>query len=935
MTGVASAWVSGYEYRMPIEINNTGDNLTYFQYNFTIDTATLVTAGKMQADGSDCYITNATDVLQTFWNESAFNDSNTIIWVNASSLGNASNTTHYMYYGNSSASALMNGTSTFGFFDDFSQGTRFADGYHTDIINTTAPDYGEPTIIAGSTQIDMWYYGGAGNTIEYVNSTDGYTFTDPATTDLPTGLMRPHILKNGTTYYLYVTGNSDTNVYLYTSTNKINFTSQGVVLTISSGWEGNNIGNTFVWVEDGEWYMLYEAKGSVWQIGLANSTDGTTWTKNTSNPTFTHSGAGNPELARLSSEVLKHNGKYYMYYHVMPDVYRAYSTNLTVWTQEGKIGGINKTPSSYHHGDAALAQYNNKTYMWWTPTNQVDTSYLNVVIDDRSYAKMLAISPNYTEYNITDKWIGDTSYGTVSDGTLTYLGDSSWRRMFSKDGATEKTFGPTMAGRFNASISAAGAEIGFAPNPCCNNRTIVYNTGYISHDGASQEITTGEWGYGTKYTFDIKQIGSVSDKYYINDVLNTTHSTNPGSGAVPVEIASYDANVVCDWYFVHTHAATMPTVSVGTETTNAPNITSWQNNKTSNNTLDFTINTSESVNFNATANQSGTWQWDINMSHNYDNITHSWSTTGLKYVSVNITNINGTSSDITWNVTVESSTPPTNLNNFTFTNPAITPTAIRENNPFTVTVDINDSDGIITTAIVKISDNNYTMTNTAGDTWSYTFTATSTPTRYYVQNFYAQDNDSAWNSTTSTLYIDAVSSTGTGSSGGITPVTTPTPTPTPGPTAIPIPFTDTNITEILENVEQSVKAILGLYEDGNYISIFKINTDAQEKIYTKEIYIENPGNCTIVDNASAINKCVPGTDMVTISMPFDPEDAGMFYSTRDYVEISTDSELYYVNVDILVINLYAIFSMETILFSLIIVGAVIYFRNKNGRNGNR
>lgn len=119
--------------------------------------------------------------------------------------------------------------------------------------------------------------------------------------------------------------------------------------------------------------------------------------------------------------------------------------------------------------------------------------------------------------------------------------------------------------------------------------------------------------------------------------------------------------------------------------------------------------------------------------------------------------------------------------------------------------------------------------------------------------------------------------------------------------------------------------------DDNYISIFKINTDTQEKIYTKEIYIENPSNCTIVDNASAINKCVPGTDMVTISMPFVPEDAGLFYSTRDYVEISTDSEMYYVNVDILVINLYAIFSTETVLFLLIIVGAVIYSRNKHGR----
>ena len=87
-------------------------------------------------------------------------------------------------------------------------------------------------------------------------------------------------------------------------------------------------------------------------------------------------------------------------------------------------------------------------------------------------------------------------------------------------------------------------------------------------------------------------------------------------------------------------------------------ITSWQNNKTLNNTLDFTINTSEEVNFNATANQTiTTWNWykdDADQSHNYDNITLNWSTAGLKHVIVNATNANGTSESVQWNVTVES-----------------------------------------------------------------------------------------------------------------------------------------------------------------------------------------------------------------------------------------------------------------------------------------
>ena len=89
----------------------------------------------------------------------------------------------------------------------------------------------------------------------------------------------------------------------------------------------------------------------------------------------------------------------------------------------------------------------------------------------------------------------------------------------------------------------------------------------------------------------------------------------------------------------------------------APNITSWENDKTSNNTLDFTINTTEEVNFNATANQTiTTWNWykdDADQSHNYNNVSLNWSTPGLKHVIVNATNTNGTSPIITWNVTVE------------------------------------------------------------------------------------------------------------------------------------------------------------------------------------------------------------------------------------------------------------------------------------------
>ncbi len=90
---------------------------------------------------------------------------------------------------------------------------------------------------------------------------------------------------------------------------------------------------------------------------------------------------------------------------------------------------------------------------------------------------------------------------------------------------------------------------------------------------------------------------------------------------------------------------------------NAPAIISWGNNKTNNDSLTLTINTSEAVNFNVTANQTITmWNWykdDINQNNNYDNFSTSWDTSGTKEVKVNATNPNGTSSTVTWTVTVQ------------------------------------------------------------------------------------------------------------------------------------------------------------------------------------------------------------------------------------------------------------------------------------------
>lgn len=239
-----------------------------------------------------------------------------------------------------------------------------------------------------------------------------------------------------------------------------------------------------------------------------------------------------------------------------------------------------------------------------------------------------------------------------------------------------------------------------------------------------------------------------------------------------------------------------------------------------------------------------------------------------------------------------------NLDNFTFSNEAISPTVVRENKPFTVSVDINDSDGTIADATVKISGTNYTMTAGSGDTWSYVFTDTSLPTEYYVQNFYATDNDGDTNSTTSTMTIDVLSSAGTGSGGGIRPVETPTPTPTPVPViepeVIPEPVEDIgkNVSEIIERI---------IFKDK--ITIFRFNLKTEDRLYLKEMLIANMTNCTFT--SEIINYCNVQDEIVSLTVKFDPDKEGFLYHHEDYINLYDNTYLYHTEFDIYVINFMA------------------------------
>lgn len=133
-TAMAQSWMAGeWDYRKSVTITNATTTQSNYQILFTLNTASLISAGKMKS--SSCYDLRITDSGGTttipYWLESGCNSTSTRIWVKMSSIPTGT-TTIFAYYGSSTATSLSNGSSTFYFFDDFT-GTTIDTGKWTKV----------------------------------------------------------------------------------------------------------------------------------------------------------------------------------------------------------------------------------------------------------------------------------------------------------------------------------------------------------------------------------------------------------------------------------------------------------------------------------------------------------------------------------------------------------------------------------------------------------------------------------------------------------------------------------------------------------------------------------------------------------------------------------------------------------------------------------
>jgi len=189
-------------------------------------------------------------------------------------------------------------------------------------------------------------------------------------------------------------------------------------------------------------------------------------------------------------------------------------------------------------------------------------------------------------------------------------------------------------------VSATSPEITSWYNDKTDNdgRNILINTSEKIKFNviANQSIDTWKW--------SIDNVDQDKNCNFFSTLWDT-----PGIKEVSVNATNSNGSDTITWNITVQEEETETDIS-------APEITSW-NSKTNDGDLEIVLNINETIKFNVTANQSiDTWNWSIDggvETNNYDNFTTSWATEGVKNVSVNATNSNGTSNTIIWEVTVK------------------------------------------------------------------------------------------------------------------------------------------------------------------------------------------------------------------------------------------------------------------------------------------
>lgn len=348
--------------RKEVTLNNTTNPSILTNYQIAI---TVSYDGDMQADFDDIRFTDSDGTtLLSQWLETKTDSTSATFWVKIPSIAASSNKLIYMYYGNTSATAVTDGKNTFTFFDDF-------ETTHSSLINAptalTIPTYDSS---GQAIHPDVVYFPSGWNGYTYWMAFTPYTNTndqfenpsivvsnDNSTWIVPPGLTNPiantpangynadtELVYNDTTDELYMyyisydqTVPINTVYFMFTkSSDGVTWTTPTSLLSWDLDLGPDNDRSQTIVKQGSNWYYWAQNNDATHKVVYRTSSDGITWSAPTN---IVFSTAPNPTLWHMSVNYIPAKNEYWMVYSAPTaggNLYFAKSTDRINWLYFGR-----------------------------------------------------------------------------------------------------------------------------------------------------------------------------------------------------------------------------------------------------------------------------------------------------------------------------------------------------------------------------------------------------------------------------------------------------------------------------------------------------------------------------------------------------------------------------------------------------------------------